>query len=107
MAAILRYKSAAFVMAVVLASSVGSCRGGGTACSNASECADSDESKSLGRCGPREFACLNAECRAACPPLCRMIQDDQNPCADPARICSESEQLAASLLYGSADSVHG
>lgn len=85
-----RYWAAIAASLIGTLASAGCHSGGGTACSIAAECWNTPESKSLGRCGPKEVGCVQGECAAACPSTCRMIEDDRNPCVDPARICNES-----------------
>ena len=62
-----------------------------TPCTAKAECYNSAESHALGRCAPREVACVRGTCRVDCPQLCEAVDPATNPCADSMQICNQSK----------------
>ncbi len=60
-----------------------------TQCQTYRDCANSEESRNAGRCGP-DFACIANACEARCVAPCSVAREDVNPCED-GRICTEVE----------------
>jgi hypothetical protein len=62
-----------------------------TACKVADECWSAPETEDLGRCGPKEVACLADRCRVDCAQLCEVVEALVNPCRNPAQVCNQSK----------------
>ena len=78
-------------VAVALFAPLANCSPEGTRCSVADDCWNAPEGQQLGRCFPKDLACVNGTCRIDCAELCEMIDPKLNPCRDRRQICNQSE----------------
>jgi hypothetical protein len=86
------------VLAVVIALS--GCHGNsGSPCAVSDDCWNSSEAQGVGRCAPKDVWCDSGRCRARCAEICKLTQEDVNPCPDPAMICTESKNSGAALPF--------
>lgn len=72
---------------------------GGTTCKVADDCWNTPESQELGRCAPKEVACVQRSCRAACGQLCEVVDPHINPCKDPHLICNQAQNDSVDLPF--------
>ena len=63
------------------------------------DCYNTHESQELGRCAPREVACIRNACRVACPQPCEVLDPQVNPCRDTRLVCSQSKSGDNSFPY--------
>lgn len=72
---------------------------GATPCAVANDCWNTPEGARLGRCAPKEVACVAGSCRVACPQLCEVVDPHTNPCRDAKQVCNESRSGRVDLPY--------
>lgn len=71
----------------------------GTACKVPDDCWNTPETEKLGRCAPKEVACMQSSCRAACGALCEVVDPNLNPCKNPQLICTQSQNNEVALPF--------
>jgi len=81
------------LVALLVASVLLSCDGG-TRCKQASDCVTSQAAKDVGRCAPKDFACIDETCQVSCGTLCSTARLDINSC-EGGRICSATATARA------------
>ena len=83
-----------------LSAALANCSGNrATACKVADDCWNTPETHELGRCAPKEVACVQGSCRAACGQLCEVVDPNLNPCKDPSRVCTQSQNNSVDLPF--------
>jgi hypothetical protein len=60
-------------------------------CNVKDDCWNTPESEELGRCAPREVACIRGACRVACAEPCEVIDPEVNSCRDSRLVCTQSK----------------
>lgn len=92
---------AALVVCVFAATQSVMCSGSDTpsACETADDCWNTPEAEGLGRCAPKEAACVRGACRIACPQLCEAVEPNVNPCREPALVCNQSSSGSVDLPF--------
>lgn len=86
-------------LAAAVCVQVGCDNGDPTPCASAAACWNAQESKDLGRCAPREVACVNGTCRARCGNSCQVVEATTNPCQEAGLICNQSSSGKEDFTY--------
>jgi hypothetical protein len=82
----------AAIVALLSGAQLVTCAGSSaTRCDVADECWAAPEGAELGRCDPKEVACLQGSCRLACAQPCEVVDPSVNPCRDAKQICNQSK----------------
>lgn len=80
---------------VLVAAQLLMCSGSGssaaTACNVVDDCWSAPEAADLGRCAPKEVACLAGRCRVACAQPCEVVDPLVSPCRDARLVCNQSK----------------
>jgi hypothetical protein len=85
-------QGAALVVLLLAAAPLVTCgSSGATACKVADECWSAPEADDLGRCAPKEVACLADRCRIDCAQPCEVVDPLVSPCRNPAQVCNQSK----------------
>lgn len=64
-------------------------------CERHDDCWKSPAAQALGRCAP-QVLCESDVCRAWCPEVCSVAQEDVNPCSDQGFVCNEPRSSSSS-----------
>lgn len=89
-----------FAALLWLSTSVANCSSSGpTPCKVADDCWNTPETQELGRCAPKDVACVQGSCRAACGAPCEVVDPNVNPCKDPELVCTQSQNNLVDLPF--------